>query len=140
MSNAPAEYDPRYLAGVQAFNDGDFFEAHEAWEDLWSEATGPARRFYQGMIHAAVGLCHLTNGNLRGAAKLYRSCIDYLAPCGERFLGVDLARFRVELERCFHEVLAPEGPPAGTTLDESLVPLLELQPPPESWPEHKGLP
>ena len=34
------EYDRRYLAGVVLFNRGDFFEAHEVWEDLWMNCAG----------------------------------------------------------------------------------------------------
>src|SRR5581483_2202811 len=85
-----ADYDPRYLAGVLLFNAGDYFEAHEVWEDLWAESHGPARRFYQGLIQAAVGLCHFGNGNLGGAAKLYRSSRDYMDGLGERFFGLDV--------------------------------------------------
>ena len=77
-----ASYDPRYLAGVRFFNDRDFFEAHEVWEDLWAESHGDERRFYQGLIQAAVGLFHFGNGNLAGAVKLYHSSRDYMRPCG----------------------------------------------------------
>ena len=56
MSETETTYDPRYLAGVLLFNRQDYFEAHEAWEDLWSESHGPARKFYQGLIQAAVGV------------------------------------------------------------------------------------
>ena len=72
------DYDVRYLGGVRFFNDGDFFEAHEAWEGLWLETSGPERRFYQGLIQAAVALYHFGNGNLRGAVKLYGSSLGYL--------------------------------------------------------------
>src|SRR3979490_1033221 len=71
-------YDPRYLAGILFFNGQDFFEAHEVWEDLWADSYGDERRFYQGLIQAAVGLCHFGNGNLNGAVKLYNSSRDYM--------------------------------------------------------------
>ena len=62
-----AEYDPRYLLGIVHFNRGDYFEAHEVWEDLWHDTAGPDRRFYQGLIQAAVAVYHAGNGNARGA-------------------------------------------------------------------------
>src|SRR5262249_60698648 len=80
-------YDPRYLAGVLLFNAHDFFEAHEVWEDLWAESHGPQRRFYQGLIQAAVGLCHFNNGNLGGAPKLYPSRPHYMDRPAEPLLG-----------------------------------------------------
>ena len=89
-------HDPRYLAGILLFNRGDFFEAHEVWESLWMETHGPEKPFVQGLIQAAVGLCHFCNGNIRGAVKLYNSARDYMArfaPVFHRFLH----KFHLEL-------------------------------------------
>jgi uncharacterized protein len=126
-------YDPRYLAGVVLFNAGDYFEAHEVWEDLWAESHGPTRKFYQGLIQAAVGLCHFCNGNLGGAAKLYRSSRDYMKDCGERFLGLDLVSFWRAMEECFRPVLGPESPDRNAR--PTLVPTMRLDPEPPSWPD-----
>ena len=60
------QYDPRYLEGIDCFNRGAFFDAHEVWEALWTDTEGPSRRFYQGLIQVAVCLHHFGNGNLRG--------------------------------------------------------------------------
>jgi hypothetical protein len=129
------EYDPRYLAGIVLFNRGDFFEAHEVWEDLWMHCTGPERSFYQGLIQAAVGLCHFCNGNLRGAVKLYRSSRDYMSKYGPAYLGLDNARFWQQMERCFAEVLAvPDGSRKVEPVEE-LIPELHLSPAPENWPD-----
>src|SRR4051794_2522850 len=89
MEVSPDQYDPRYLAGIVLFNRGDFFEAHEAWEALWMETATPEKQFYQGLIQAAVGLCHFCNGNVRGAVKLYHSSKDYMVRYGSPFLGLD---------------------------------------------------
>ena len=127
-------YDPRYLAGVLFFNAGDFFEAHEVWEDLWAESHGDDRRFVQGLIQAAVGLFHFDSGNLGGAAKLYRSSRDYMAPVGSPFWGLDVVDFWRRMEACFRPVLGPE-PDRATRPDPALVPTLTLDPPPETWPD-----
>jgi hypothetical protein len=128
-------YDPRYLAGVLRFNDGDFFEAHEHWEDLWSESHGDWRRFYQGLIQAAVGLCHLCNGNLGGAVKLYRSAADYMRPCGRHFAGLDLADFWRQMERCFAPLVGPQPSPGPVEVRDEDLPVLTLDPPPDAWPD-----
>lgn len=128
-------YDPRYLAGVLLFNAQDYFEAHEVWEDLWSESHGDERRFYQGLIQAAVGLCHFGNGNLGGAAKLYRSSRDYMERCPSPFLGLDGAAFWARMERCFRPVLGPEPPDRAARPDPALLPVIELVPPPDDWPD-----
>ena len=135
MSPAATEYDPRYLAGIVLFNRGDFFEAHEAWEALWMETFGPEKQFYQGLIQAAVGLCHFCNGNVRGAAKLYRSSRDYMERYGSPFMGLDCTRFWEQMQRCFAELLAAAEPTTAIAPAEELIPTIELDPPPETWPD-----
>ena len=132
---AATEYDPRYLAGIVHFNRHEFFEAHEVWEELWHDTAGPGRRFYQGLIQAAVALCHFCNGNVRGASKLYHSSRAYMERYGSPFLGLDQTRFWQQMERCFAELLAAAEPPKGTAPDEDLIPTIELAPPPVDWPD-----
>jgi predicted metal-dependent hydrolase len=131
MSTSSANYDPRYLAGVVLFNRQDYFEAHEAWEDLWTEAHGQERKFYQGLIQAAVGLCHYCNGNLNGAVKLYHSSRGYLEGCPSPFLGLDIEAFGRQMEACFRDLLAG----SQAEIDPELLPELVLEPAPESWPD-----
>jgi uncharacterized protein len=130
-----ADYDPRYLAGIVLFNRGDFFEAHEAWEALWMDTAGPDKPFYQGLIQAAVGLCHFCNGNVRGAVKLYHSSRAYMDRFGSPHLGLDTAAFWRQMERCFAALLAAPVPDRSIELDENLVPVIELTPPPDAWPD-----
>lgn len=132
MNDQP--YDPRYLVGVVLFNRGDWFEAHEAWEDLWQESPLPQRRFYQGLIQAAVALCHFHNGNLRGAVKLFHSSRDYLDPFRPACLGLNLDAFWDQMHRCFADLLAGHN----AELDETRVPTIALDPPPEAWPDVEG--
>ncbi len=134
MTAAP-DYDPRYLAGVLLFNAGDYFEAHDVWEDLWADSAAPERRFYQALIQAAVGLVHFGNGNVRGAAKLYRSSRDYMAPYPGVYLGLDTAAFWEQMERCFAPLLGPAEPPRDARPDEALLPAITLDPPPDAWPD-----
>ena len=63
------EYPELYLQGIVHFNECDFFESHEVWEALWTDYQGPSRKFYQGLIQAAVALHHFGNGNIRGRAQ-----------------------------------------------------------------------
>jgi hypothetical protein len=128
-------YDPRYLAGILFFNEQDYFEAHEVWEDLWAESYGMERKFYQGLIQAAVGLFHFGGGNLGGAVKLYRSSRDYMMPCGSPFLGLDSVGFWAQMQRCFAPLLNQASPDRSLRPDPALLPQIALDPPPEHWPE-----
>ena len=130
-----AEYEPLYLKGIEHFNACDFFESHEAWEEIWTEHFGPSRKFFQGLIQAAVALYHFNNGNLRGALKLYHSSRNYLETFQPAYLGLDLAGFRAKMDRCFVEVLAHPAGDRAVELDEAEIPTIVLDPPPEQWPD-----
>jgi hypothetical protein len=134
-----SDYDSRYLAGVALFNEGEYFEAHEAWEDLWSESHGDDRRFYQGLIQAAVGLCHFVNGNLGGAVKLYQSAREYMSRCPDTMHGMSLPKFWGQMEACFAPLLGQDRPAPGASPDPELLPMISLDPQPAAWPEPGGL-
>ena len=132
------EYDQRYLQGIDYFNECEFFEAHEVWEDLWTDFEGDSRRFYQGLIQAAVALHHFCNGNVRGARKLNTSCRKYLDPFRPWHEGLDLDRFLGEMDHCFAEVVAasaamstdaPDAVPE-VEIDADAIPDIELCDPP----------
>jgi uncharacterized protein len=135
MESATLEYDNRYLAGILFFNKGDFFEAHEVWEDIWLNTAGPERRFYQGLIQAAVALYHFGNGNIRGALKLYRSSRDYMDRFESPYLGLDIAGFWTLMEHCFAPLLVQPEPDRNLRPQEDLMPVITLNPAPEQWPD-----
>jgi predicted metal-dependent hydrolase len=133
MTDAP-DYDPRYLLGIVHFNRGDFFEAHEVWEDLWHDTAGPDRRFFQGLIQAAVAVYHAGNGNARGARRLFHSGRRYMSAYSPCHLGLDVAAFWAALERALSELL-PDPPSAGAGLRAEYLPAIALIPGPTAWPE-----
>jgi len=120
-----AEYDPRYLAGVELFNRREYFEAHEVWEDLWHETASPDRRYVQGLIQAAVAVYHAGNGNARGARRLVRSGRRYMAGFETPHLGLDAAAFWATLERALADFL-PDPPAAEPRVREVLLPTITL--------------
>jgi len=129
------EDDPRYLAGVLFFNQRAFFEAHEVWEDLWADTQGPERRFYQGLIQAAVGLYHYSNGNLRGARKLFGTSQAYMKPFGDLHRGLDVKLFWEQMSRCFQDVLAAEDLDRNLRPEADSIPVIALSPEPAEWPD-----
>jgi predicted metal-dependent hydrolase len=97
--------DPRFRAGADFFDRTKFFEAHEAWEDLWHDTHGEARNFVQGLIQVTSAMHHLQIGNMRGARKLHDTGLELLAPYGGSYEGVDLARLRSDFDRSLAEIL-----------------------------------
>jgi predicted metal-dependent hydrolase len=120
------DYHPLYLDGIKHFNECDFFEAHEVWEELWTDYRGESRKFYQGLIQAAVALFHFGNGNIRGARKLFHSSSDYLSAYGPWHLGLNVEKFLVEFKRCFAEVIATNEEFPKIEVDPELIPEIHL--------------
>ena len=120
-------YDPLYLRGIEHFNVCDFFEAHEVWEELWTDYQGPLRKFYQGLIQVAVALHHFGNGNIRGAKKLYHSSRAYLEPYRPMCEGLDLDKLFDEMQRCFADVLASTEEFPEIEIDPELIPEIHLE-------------
>lgn len=123
------QYDPLYLKGIEYFNDCEFFEAHEVWEELWTEYRGPLRQFYQGLIQAAVALHHFGNGNIRGARKVYTSSANYLQPYRPTCMGLDLDTFLAEFTTCFRDVLDSQEDFPHIEIDPETIPEIHLVPP-----------
>lgn len=42
--------------GIELFNSGRYFEAHEAFEELWRESGGDLRSLCQGLVQICAGL------------------------------------------------------------------------------------
>ena len=84
--------------GINFFNSGRYFDAHEIWEDLWREEQGSLRLFYQGLIQAAVGLHHLSRGNVSGGTSQLRKSLTKLDGFEPHIQGINVDRLRRDLQ------------------------------------------
>jgi predicted metal-dependent hydrolase len=133
--DATAEpYNPLYVKGIAYFNACEFFEAHEAWEELWKEYSGELRLFYKGLIQAAVALHHFGNGNIRGARKVYHSSRGYLQQYRPQCMGLDVDGFLAQFDACFAEVAASDLEFPQLEINPELIPEIWLEPPAELPP------
>lgn len=89
--------------GIIFFNSGRYFDAHEAWEDLWRGAGGPLKLFYQGLVQAAVGLHHLSKGNLNGARAQLEKALAKLEQYPPAFCRIDNERLVAELRKTIED-------------------------------------
>ena len=90
MSEETETADKKFEQACVYFNAGDYFEAHETWEDLWNEAHGPRHAYLQGLIQVSVALHHAGNQNFRGSKKLFASALGYLDKGREAADEVDI--------------------------------------------------
>lgn len=85
-------------AGAQCFNRGEFFEAHELWEDAWREAT-EQRLFLQGVVQVAVALHHHSTGNVTGGTSVMARALRNLRTAPPPDLPFDAGEFLAGIER-----------------------------------------
>ena len=90
--------------GADLFNRGQYWEAHEAWEDLWLELEDEQKLFVQGLIQvAAAGHKAFAQHQPRGCVKLLSTALEKLEACPADFLGVETGRFIPALRRMLAE-------------------------------------
>jgi hypothetical protein len=81
--------------GMRCFERGDFFEAHEHWEEVWLAAQEPEKTFLQALIQVAASFYHLQRGNTVGAVSLLRGALGRLDLYPESFAGIAVASLRM---------------------------------------------
>lgn len=92
------------LRGIELFNEGEYFEAHEALENAWRAEPGPIRNLYQGILQVAVCYLHITRNNHEGAVKMYGRCMRLLGPLPSPCQGVNVEALRQNVGRVIAEV------------------------------------
>ena len=77
--------------GIQLFNDGQYWEAHEAWEGAWMPRRGSADAdFYKGLVQVAAGNYHYQRRNRNGALVKWRDGAGFLRGYVPANAGVDV--------------------------------------------------
>ena len=93
-------YPASYLAGIELFNQGRFWHAHEEWEEAWKAEDDPAMRlFYKGIIQTAAALVHWQRGNPRGLHLNWAKARPKLIDQPVEVLGLDLPRLIAYMDR-----------------------------------------
>jgi uncharacterized protein len=108
--------------GIELFNAGSYWEAHEAWEEAWmQDRHGPDSGFYKGLIQVAAGCLHYTRHNRRGTVNKWRSGTDYLRAYPAFHRQVDLEPLIRTVDRMLAAMEAEPWP-------ELELPLIERAP------------
>ena len=53
------------LQGLQLYNQGEYFEAHEALEAAWRQDQTAGRELYQGVLQVGIAYLQIERGNYR---------------------------------------------------------------------------
>ena len=84
------EADPRFQQAIALFNSGEWYAAHDLFEELWHETSDPERRCLQGILQVAVAQLHLQRDNRRGATILFGEALGRLRRPGTPDFDLDL--------------------------------------------------
>jgi predicted metal-dependent hydrolase len=97
--------------GLQLFNAGEFFEAHEALENAWRAESGPIRLLYQAILQVAVTYLHIQRGNYEGAIQLAARAMPKLERWQPVCCGVDVAGLKRDFAAILEQLtrLGPDG-------------------------------
>ncbi len=91
-----------WLWGLDLFNHGYYWEAHEVWEGLWIELgrSSPAGLLVRGLIQAAAASLKSVQGNQRGQEILAARALATLKACGlSQWRGICVSDVMVQIER-----------------------------------------
>ncbi|MFO0973255.1 MAG: DUF309 domain-containing protein [Phycisphaerae bacterium] len=95
-----------FHSGLALFNAGEFFEAHDAWEEIWSQVQDRRReRFYRGLIRAAVTLELLRRGRAVGVRQVFVSCLEEWEGLPDGFMGLDRPAFVARLRHAIEPAI-----------------------------------
>jgi predicted metal-dependent hydrolase len=112
--------------GAARYARGEFFEAHEAWEELWLTLDGQPRLFVQGLIQVAAA-CHKAFAQMqpRGCVLLLEAALQKLGPAPADYMGVRTGPLLSAARAMLIEARAWRDGARGP-LDRSVVPPIEL--------------
>ena len=94
----PLDWSAGELAvGLRCYRAGEFFEAHEHWENVWLGLQEPEKSFLQALIQVTAAFHHYNAGNSAGAASLLQRALRRLEVCPAEFGGVNVGALRDEI-------------------------------------------
>jgi predicted metal-dependent hydrolase len=120
-------YPPAFLYGVESFNRGAYFDAHDRWEECWIAEGRPSEGFFKGLIQAAVAMHHLSKGNYAGAQKLLARSRECLSRCRPSRLGIVVDDLLDQMAACMNP--AAVNSPVKQQFDPRHGPQIQLNPP-----------
>ena len=112
--------DSLFIA-LNLFNNQEWYEAHDAFEEIWNSVDGDERQVIQGILQVSVSQFHLSKGNLNGATILLGEGLGRIKTRTKVNLGIDLELFCLCLEDLLKKLQYDE------ILNETDKPFLKLR-------------
>jgi predicted metal-dependent hydrolase len=110
---------PAAIKGMQLFNAGEYWLAHEELEAAWNAEGGAVRELYRAILQTAVIYLHITRANYRGAIKVYGRVQKWITPWPDVCRGIEIGQLHRDLDAVMAEVKRL-GPDRLAGFDRSL--------------------
>lgn len=104
------------LKGLKALNSGEYFDAHEYFEDAWRETPHPTRELYRSLLHISGGFFRLTEERPRAAKKFFTRAFYWLALFPNPYLGLDTSTIKTQIEMLISAI--EKGQPSAEILNQ----------------------
>ena len=91
-------FNENFNDALSLFNEQKWYEAHDAFEDIWNILDGDERQVVQGILQVSVSQFHLSKGNINGATILLGEGLGRIKNRTYVNFGVDLESFCLILE------------------------------------------
>jgi predicted metal-dependent hydrolase len=100
---------PLAREGIERFNRGEYYKAHDSLEEAWMQDQGAGRDLYRGILQVGIAYYQIEQGNYRGAIKMLLRVRQWLEPLPDICRGVDVDQLRANVE-AVHDALRALGP------------------------------
>lgn len=84
---------------IALFNQEKFYEAHEAWEEIWLREQSENKRFYQALIVVAGGFHHIQKKRFQPAKKALNKASFWLSQFSELHLQINQKLLCEQIEK-----------------------------------------
>ena len=93
------------LKGLEKFNRGKYFEAHDLLEIAWMEEQSPGRDLYRAILQVSVAYYQILQRNYNGAVNMFLRMRKWLDPLPEVCRGINIGKLRQEAYSIHQEML-----------------------------------
>ena len=107
------------IKGLEQFNRGEYFEAHESLEEAWNDDDTPGRELYRAILQVAVAYLQIERKNYLGAVKMFLRLRQWIDPLPDTCRGVNVAQLRRDTDTVY-EALIQLGADRIYEFDEAL--------------------
>ena len=97
-------FEDSLFDALNLFNKQKWYEAHDAFEDIWNTLDGDERQIIQGILQVSVSQFHLSKGNLNGATILLGEGLGRIKNRTNIDFGIDLESFCICLEELLRKL------------------------------------